>query len=150
MVDADGQLAVGRGDPLAQFGGDFLVGHGQHHVTSPAVLETRHLGADRGEAAGAFPEVGGVDDGHEEFLAADAVHFLAHDLDHARVHPPAQRQQAVDARAQRPDVAGAQQEAMGDDGCLGRIVTKRAGEQPRHALHGKGAKEEWDVRGRPV
>ena len=128
VVNAKRQLAVGRGDPLAEIGGDLLVGHGQHHVAAPAVLEPRHLRADRVKAARALPQIGGVDDGHQQFLAANAVHFLAHDLLDPALHPPAQRQHAVDARAQRPDVASPQQEAMGNDCRLDGIVAKRAGE----------------------
>ena len=149
VVDAQRQLAVGRHDPLAEVGGDLLVGHGQHHVAPPAVLEPRHLRADRGESAGSLPQIGGVDDGHQQFLAADAVHLLAHDLLDAALHPPAQRQHAVDARAQRPDVASPQEEAVGNDRRLGGIVAKRAGEQPRHALH-EGRAREGGVRGRSV
>ena len=50
---------------------DLLVGHGQDHVAAVAVLEPRHLGADRVVAAARSPDVGRVDDRHLHLLAAD-------------------------------------------------------------------------------
>jgi hypothetical protein len=71
-----------------------------------------------------LPQIGRVNHRHGDLLAADGVHLLADDgLD--LVHAAAgQRQVGVDARAQRLDEAGAQQQLVAGQLGIGRRVAK--------------------------
>ncbi len=79
LVDQFGQLAI-RTDLLPrQISHDLLVGHRQQHVTPAAILEARHLRANRLPTPGLLPQLGRVDDGHCDLLPANPIHLLTND-----------------------------------------------------------------------
>ena len=71
VVDLLRELPPRPDDVGQQQADDLLVGHGQDHVASVAVLEPGQLGPDRVVAAARPPDVGRVDDRHLDLLAAD-------------------------------------------------------------------------------
>ena len=98
---------------LGQVGHDLLVGHAQDHVAPGAILKARHVAADGLPAAGLLPELGRVDDGQGDLLAADGVHLLAEDVFDLVLDPQRQGQVVEDAGGDLVDHAGAQHEAGG-------------------------------------
>ena len=129
VVDDHRQLAVGVDLLPRQIGDDLLVGHRQDHVAVATVLEAGHLRADRVVAARFSPDVGGMDDRHQQLLPADGVHLLADDLLDLAHDPPAERQQAVDARAERPDQGRPQHQSVTGQLDVARRLTQRPAEQ---------------------
>ena len=108
---------------------DLLVGHREDHVPLAAVLEPDQLRPDLRVPAALLPDLGGMDDGHLHLLPADRVDLLAHDLLDAVADLLAERQQRVDPRAELAQVAGAEQEAVGDHLGLAGIVPQGREEQ---------------------
>jgi hypothetical protein len=103
VVEAEGQLPVGAHDLGDVLGDRLLVGHGQHHLGAPTVLELEQLGD--AVAPGALPQLGRVQHRHQHLLPADRVHLLADDLHDVLVHPPARRQERPQPGAELPDQA---------------------------------------------
>ena len=136
VIELEGQLPVGTHDAAQQVGDDLLVCHREHHVPTCAVLEARHLGSDGVVAARLAPDIGRMDHRHQQLLAADRVLFLADDLLDPLGDPEAQRQQAVDPRAQLPDVAGPQEQAVRRHLGFGGVVAEAGKEQMAEA-HGR-------------
>ena len=97
-----------------------------------------HLRAVGVVAAGLLPKVGGLEGGHEDFLRADAVLFLADDLGDAAQDAPAGGQPGVDAGGGLPDQAGAEHEPVGGDLGVGRGFLERGHEAVGQAHGGSG------------
>ena len=138
VVDDGGQLAVALDQVAQQVGDHLLVGHGQHHVPAAAVLESNQLGADLGVAAGLLPELGGMDHRHLHLLPADAVDLLADHLLDSPLHAETEGQQGVDAGAQLPDVAGADQQLV--------AAPSRPRPDRRAGLRRRGVRAAWGVK----
>ena len=79
LVNKKREPLVGIYDVASEVGCAFLMGHGKDHVPVVAVLEAAHFPVDAVESAGLFPEVAGVDHGHQDLLCAELVHFIADD-----------------------------------------------------------------------
>jgi hypothetical protein len=80
MVDQGRQLAV-RMDLIAhQVGHDFLVGHRQHHVVPVLILKAAHLAPIWIPAPGLLPQVRRMHHRHGDFLPANGIDLLAHDI----------------------------------------------------------------------
>ena len=129
VIDLLGELPPRPDDVGQQQADDLLVGHGQDHVASVAVLEPGQLGPDRVVAAARPPDVGRVDDRHLDLLAADRVLLLADDLLDAVVDPLAERQQRVDPGTELADVAGADEQSMRRHLDIGGVVAERGEEE---------------------
>src|SRR5204862_7774928 len=71
----------------------------------------------------------GWDDRHLHPLAAEPVLRLADDLLDAVVHPLAEREERVDPRPERADVARSQEKAVGGHLDVGGIVAERGEEE---------------------
>jgi hypothetical protein len=135
VVDQRGQLAV-RLDLVAhQVGDDLFVGHRQHHVVVVLVLEATHLRADLVPAPGLFPQVSRMDHRHGDFLPADGVDLLTHDVLDFGHGAARQRQVAEDAGAQLADESGPQQELVAGDFAISRRLAPGSAEEAGHA-HG--------------
>ena len=104
-----------------QPGDDLFVGHSERHVRAFAVLETEEFVADRAPAAGLLPDLRRVEDGHEDLLAADAIHLLADDGGDLLHDAPAGGQVHVDARGELAHEAGAHHQLMADGFRAGRV-----------------------------
>ena len=135
VVHDERQLAVAPDDVAQQVCDDLLVRHREDHVTVGAVLEPRHLGADRVIPAGLPPQVRGMHDRHLHLLAADRVQLLADHLLDPLVDAEPQRQQRVDPGAQLAHVARPQQQAVGRHLRFRGVVAERGEEQVAQA-HG--------------
>jgi hypothetical protein len=154
VVDHDRQLAP-RADVLpGDVGDDLLVGHGEDQVTTGAVLEAGHLGADQVVTAGLAPDVGGVDDRHQHLLPPDGVHLLADDGLDLPDDAPAHREEAEDAGAKRADETGPEHEGVADQLDVGGGLADGAAELVRHAHGGSalgvGIGRAAGLRGRPL
>jgi hypothetical protein len=99
-------------------GHDLFVGHAEAEVGALAVLEAEHVVAHAGPAAAGLPDLAGMEGGQEELLA-DGVHLLAHDGDDLVDGAVAEEEIGVDAGAELADVAGAEQELVACDLCVG-------------------------------
>ena len=120
VVEVARQVAVAFGVGAEDVGDHFLIGRAIEHFAVMAVDEAEHFLAIAVIAAGLAPELGGLDGGHQHFLRPCPVLLLAHDLADALEDAPAERQPGVDAGGGLPHQAGAEHEAMRDDGRLGR------------------------------
>jgi hypothetical protein len=118
------QLLVGANLVARDGGEDFLVRHAEAHVRAPPILEAEHRLAHHGPAARLLPDFRRVERGEEELLPADGFHLLAHDLHRALRDAPREREERVDAGAELPDVAGAQEQAVRDDLGVGRVFAQ--------------------------
>ncbi len=79
LVEIDGELLVGVDLARGEVGDHFLVGRPEQPVGVLAVLDLEDHVLHGGVAAGALPQLGGVQGGHEDLGGPGAVHFLAHD-----------------------------------------------------------------------
>ena len=120
VVEDERQVAVGLDRGRHVPGDDLLVGHRQDHVGAPAVLELEQL-VDV-VAAGAPPRLGRVHHRHEQLLAADGVHLLAHDLHDALMDPPSGGQPRPQSGPHLADEPGAHHELVRDRLGVGRRV----------------------------
>jgi hypothetical protein len=125
VVDELRQLAVGIDLLPGEVGNHFLVGHGQHHVAVATVLEPAHFGTDLIVPARFPPDIGGVNDRHQHFLAADGVDFFPDDLLDLTHGAPAQGQQAEDTGAEGPNHGGAEHQAMAGQFDIARGIAQR-------------------------
>ena len=133
VVDHHRQLAIALDDVAEQDRDDLLVGHREDHVALAAVLEPDQLRPDLEVAAALLPDLRRMDDRHLHLLGADPVLLLADDLLDALAGPEAQRQQRVDPRPERADVARPEQQPMGRHLGVGRIVAERREEEVAQA-----------------
>ena len=110
----------------------------QAEVAAVAVLQSHELRAVQLPAPGFLPQLGGLQGRHEQLLAADAVHLLAHDLLDLRERALAQRQERVDPGGGPAHQSGAQQHAVRGRLGLGGVLLERGRVQLAHAddVHG--------------
>ncbi len=140
VVEHHRQLAVGLDDVREEQPDDLLVGHREDHVALVAILEPRQLRPDRLVTAARLPDIGRMDDGHLELLAADPIHLLADDLLDALVDPEPERQQRVDPRPELADVAGPDEEPVRGHLGVGRVVAQRREEELAKTHGGKDSR----------
>ena len=76
-----------------------------------------------------LPRLGVQDDRHAELLCSGRVHLLAHDPFDLIHRPEPEGHRGVDPGGDLPDERGAQQEPVGRNVGLGRILPERAREQ---------------------
>ena len=125
-----------RANQLAEeIGNHLFMRHCKDHVASTTILESPHLGSDLVVTARLAPEVGRMHHGHQHLLGADRVHLFANHLGDVHVDAHPERQEGVDSRAERPNVAGAQQEAMRWHLRVGGVLAQRRKEE-RSDPHG--------------
>ena len=105
VIEQLGQVPVGAHLPGHVVGERLLVGHREHHVGAAAVLELEQL-LDR-IAAGALPQLGGLEHRHEHLQAPHGVHLLPHDLLRSAMHAPAGRHPGPHAGTQLAHQPGA-------------------------------------------
>ena len=103
-----------------------------------AVGEAHHLGTVVVPAARLVPELGRLQDGHEDFLGALGVHLLADDLLDLVEHAHAEGQKRVGARAVLADHAGAEQEPVARDVGARRVFLQRGRIRAAHLENGHG------------
>ena len=108
LIDNHRQLAVGADDGLDDVRHLLFGGRAEREVVLGAVLELEHVRAHRLPAPRGLPQFGGLENRHEQFLRARAVHLLAHDrLDLAqRPHAEGQEREQPGGRLlddRRPD-----------------------------------------------
>jgi hypothetical protein len=105
------------------------VRHAEHQRVPLAVFQADQRLVDRVVAAGAPPDVGGVDKGHQHLLRPDRVHLLADDaLEPAQAAQP-ERQVTVDAGRVLPHVASALKQYMAGELRLLRHLPEPLAEQ---------------------
>ena len=109
LVDQEWQPLVGVDLAAGDVRDGLLMGHGEDHVASDPVLEAAHLLVDGVVAAGLLPDVGGVDDGHQDLLSSNPLHLLADDGLYLRRGAEAEGQEGEDSSSHLPDEARAQQ-----------------------------------------
>ena len=134
VVEDHRQLAVGTDGRRHVQRDDLLVGHREHHVGAAAVGELEQL-LDR-IAAAAPPRLGRVQHRHQQLLAPDRVHLLAHDLDDLLVHSPPGRQPGPQPRPDLADQPGADHQLVRDRLGVGRRLTLGGQEVGGEAGHG--------------
>ena len=124
LIEHHRQLAVGMHVVTNETRNDLLVGHGEHQVVLGTVLEPQQIIANVVPAARLLPDFRRLHHRHNEFLAADGIHFLPqHLLDLGR-HPCAEREQAVNARCKLAYVAPAHQQLVVGHVGFGGVVAK--------------------------
>ncbi len=134
VIKGQWQLAIGLHSRRDVPGDDLLVGHREHHVGAPAVLELEQL-LDL-VAARSTPRLGRVQDRHQHLLAADRIHLLAHDLHDPLVYAPAGRQPRPQSGADLPDQACADHQNVRQSLGVGwrlALSGEEVGRQQRHA-----------------
>ena len=132
LVERQRKVLVGAVLPLDRQGEDFFVGRRQQVVIVAAILEPKNAVAVLGPPVRRLIGRPRQQGREQDLLAADRVHLLAHDpLDLAQ-HPQAEWQPAVEARRDRSDVAGADQQLVAGDFGIGGVVAQRAQEQLGH------------------
>ena len=73
------QLLIAAQLAARDYSHDFFVCHAQAQVTAETVLEPEEVFAHYVPAARLLPYLGRIERREQHFLAADGVHFLAHD-----------------------------------------------------------------------
>jgi hypothetical protein len=132
LIDVDRQVTVGGELLLDQRGHDLLLGGTEQELAPVPVLEAEHQVAVRVPTAREPPGLDGKDDRHPELLGAGRVHLLANDpLDLLHRAEP-QGHRGVDPRRDLPDEGRPQQQPMGRDLGLRRILPERSREQLRY------------------
>ena len=126
------EVLVGAVLPLDGEGEQLLVGRSEQIVVHPTVLEPEHPVAVFGPAVGGLVRCARQQRGEQDLLAADRDHFLADDVLDLAQHPQPERQPAVQARADRPDVAGSDQQLVAGHFGVGGIVTQGSQKQFGH------------------
>ena len=120
VVEIFRQLFVGV-DFFADDVGDHLfAGGAEAEFVVVAVGNPQQFVAVKIPAARLFPQVGRLDDGHQKFDGAGAVHFFAHDVFHFPQHAQAHRHPCVQARCVGFNQAGAQHELVAGQRGFGR------------------------------
>ena len=131
LIDQRRKLPVRADFAFGERGHHFFMRHCQGHGAVVAVSKAAHLCTDGIPAAGLLPQFGGVNHRHRNLLPADGVHLSADDAHNVHQGALGQRQIAENARCQRPDEPGAQQQLMTDHfglgGGLSQCGSKQAG-----------------------
>ena len=99
---------------------DFLVSGAEAEVAIVTVANAQQFRPVLRPAAGFLPQLGGLHNGHTDFLRSAALHFLAHNRFHFAHHAQAQRQPGIQAGGQFANEAGSQHELVADDLCIRR------------------------------
>ena len=108
MVDANGQIFVAFKVTTQQFDNRLLVRPAKADLS--AILQVRlepHIHQLIAPAASLLPELLALQGAHQQFLAADAVHFFADNLLDILEHGQAQRRIGIDAGHRLVHVASA-------------------------------------------
>ena len=128
LVEVHRQLPVGAQQVPGQGGDHLFMGGAQSQFAALAVLQVEHdplaVGV-AGPTATALPKLSGLQLGQQRFQGAGGVQLLAHHGGNLLQHPPEQGQIGIDATAHAADVTGPQQQLVGGDLRLGRVVPKR-------------------------
>ena len=114
LIEPHGQLAVGTHFAAHQVSNDFLMGGAQAIFALVTVLEAQQFLAVVLPAARFLPEVGGLNHGHEQFLEAGGIDFLAHHVGDFVNDLQAQRQIDIQAGGEPAHHARAQQKLVAD------------------------------------
>ena len=136
LVDHHWQLLVAVDFRAGDLAAGLLMRHSQDHRLVVTVGEPEQFRADGLVSAGFHPEIGRKHDRHQDFLAADAIHFLADNGLDLGDDALADGKQGVDAGGNGADIAAANQELVARCGGVCRILFQAAPEQLGH-FHGK-------------
>ena len=129
LVERQRKVLVGAVLPLDRQGEDFFVGRRQQVVVVAAILEPKNAVAVLSPPVRRLVGRPRQQRREKDLLAADGVHLFAHDAFDLAQHPQAEWQPAVEARRDRSDVAGADQQLVAGDFGFGGVVAQRAQEQ---------------------
>src|SRR5215216_6978570 len=98
--------------------------HAEAHVRAFAILETKHLVADRVPTARLLPDLRRVQRRQVKLLAANGIHLFTQDLYDLDRDSLAQRQKRINSCRQLPDETGTQKKFVRNDLRIGRIFAK--------------------------
>ena len=126
------KVLVGAVLPFHRQGEQLFVRRAEQVVVAAAILEPENAVAVFGPAVRRLVGRARQQRGEQDLLSANGVHLFAHDALDLAQHPQAERQPAVEARRDRADVAGADQQLVAGDLGVGGVVAQRAQEQLRH------------------
>ncbi len=132
VVEVHRQLPVAL-QVLARDVGDHFLGRRlQDEIALMAILEPQQLGAILVPASRFLPELGRLDDRHQELDGAGPIHFFTHDRFDLAQHAQSQRHPGVDPGGKPLDHAGAQHQAMAGELGLGGSFLERRKKKPRY------------------
>ena len=109
VVDESGELTVAANLLADEVAHRLLVRHREDHIAVLSVLEPGELGTDHVPPPRILPDLGGVDDRHEQLLSPDPPHLFADDRVDLLDHAPPDREIAEYAGAELSDAPGAKQ-----------------------------------------
>ena len=112
VVEHHRQVPVGAKEVLGNVGHGFFVGHGQDEFTVFSVLEADQLRPDIVIAFGLLPELRRVEDRHGDLDPGNAVQFFPNDIFDFFRDAMSQRQQGINPRRNRIDIAASEEENM--------------------------------------
>ena len=103
-------------------------------VNSAAVLQTKQGGSVFGPAVGGLVGLAGKEGGKVNFLGADGVHFLAHNVFHLAVDFPTKGEPGIATRGRTANIASAYQELVARYLSIGRVVAQGTQEKVGKAM----------------
>ena len=129
LVQVNRKVLVGGVQVLHQQGEHFLVGGGQQHVCTLAVLEAEEVIAVLVPAVGCFVGLAGQQCGEVNFLRTNGVHLFADDVLDLAQYLQAQGQPGVHAGGCAADVTGADQHLVAGDLSVYGVLAQSAHEE---------------------
>ena len=139
LVEVPRELAVAFHFAAHDVGDHLLVGRADHEVAVMPVLEAQEFRAVLFPAARFFPELGGLNRGHEEFDGPGAVHLLADDALDLAQSPQTHGHPGIDAGCEAADQAGPEHQTLGDDLRVGGGFLE-GGDEELAGAHGEKAR----------
>ena len=103
-------------------------GHTEAQLPAEAVLQPEHVVAHHVPAARFLPELGRMQRRQQHLLRANGVHLFADNRGDLQKRALRQKQVAVNARRELPDVSGTQQQLMTHHFRFGGIFAQRRDE----------------------
>ena len=126
MVEVHRQLPVALQILARDVGDHFLGRRLEDEIALMTVLQTQQLGPILVPASRFLPELGRLDDRHQELDSAGPIHFFAHDGFDLAQHAQSQRHPGVYPGGKPLDHSGAQHQAMaGELGFRGSFLERR-------------------------
>ena len=110
------------------------MGWAKEVVDSAAVLKAKQGGSVLGPAVGGLVGLAGKEGGKMNFLGADGVHFLAHNVFHLAVDFPTKGEPGIATRGRTANIASAYQELVARYLSIGRVVAQGTQEKVGKAM----------------
>ena len=133
LVERAGKLLVGTQLVADERRDELLMGGPEAEAVVVTVDEAHELGAVIVPAAGLVPQLRRLQRRHHDFLRADLVHFLAHDVLDLREHLVAKRQEGVHARSGLADHARAKHQLVARNFRVRGILLQRRSIELAHS-----------------